>query len=190
MTLRLETAATTYPLTLDEAKKQCEASDFNDDDTYIQSLIYTATNFVEGYTRRSLITQTWQKILDGQFPEVICLERNPVSSITSITYVDTDGTTQTLATSVYDSDLNMEPAEIYLKYNQTWPTCRDQRKSITIEFVTGYGAATAVPNDIKHAMKLLIADWYRVREDIESIQGRAVHRRVPALLDPYRVVTF
>ena len=90
-----------------------------------------------------------------------------MQSVSSISYVDTDGATQTLAGSVYDARLyGLEPS-IVLKYNQTWPTIR-MGSLITVTAVVGYGAASAVPAELLHAIRLVIADMYRYRETVQS----------------------
>lgn len=189
MTLYLDTAATEQPINLDDVKKHT-IIEITDDDALVESLIVAAVQYAENYTRRALMTQTWKLKLDS-FPSLIKLYKNPVQSVSSIQYVDTDGNTQTESSSIYTVDTDAEPALIYEAYNQVWSSTRDIRNAVTITFVAGYATVDDVPQQIKQALYMLIAHWYKNRED--SIVGAVpatVAFSVDALLAPYRIVHF
>lgn len=175
--IKRTTDAATEPITTAEAKTHLR-EDGSAQDTYIDTLIKTARQQCETFQRRSYITQTWTMKLPG-FPTsyrpdnwfttgnddfAIHLPFPPAISVTSITYLDTDGTSQTLATSVYQLDTYSEPGRIYLKHNQSWPSTRDIDEAVTVVYTAGYGAASDVPATIKHAMKLLVGWMYEYRE--------------------------
>jgi len=166
MRLRLIAAPAATPLTLDEVKSQVRETT-NDRDAELTAMLAAATTQLDGRAGvlgRALVTQTWELMLDAFPCGVIELPLPPLQSVTSISYVDADGATQTLATTVYGVDVACEPGEVYLKYGQEWPTTRDERNAVTIRFVCGYGLAAAVPENIKSAMKLHIADLDANRE--------------------------
>ena len=169
MSWKVTTEPTVEPVSLDEAKNHLKIDDFTDDDTLITSLITTARQWCEGFQNRAFITQTITVKLD-KFPsgsKPIRLPQPPASVVTSITYIDVDGDTQTLAASVYDVDTSSEPARIALAYNQSWPSIRGDINSVTIVFVAGYGAAAgSVPGPVKQAMLLLIGHFYEHREAV------------------------
>ena len=131
----------------------------NEDDSFLAELEKMAVERVESDTRRQLVNATWKMYLPC-FSEVMQIRKAPVSSITQIRYVDTDGTWQTLATSVYETFLQREPAEIRLAYNQVWPITRQKEQAIEITFVAGYGTADDVPELAKHAVKMIVQDSY------------------------------
>lgn len=167
MRLRLITPPAETPLTLAEVKSQVRETT-TDRDAELTAMLATATTQLDGRAGelgRALVTQTWEMLLDG-FPcgDSIQIPLPPLQSVTSITYVDADGATQTLATSVYGVDPTCEPGEVHLKYDQEWPETRDERNAVTIRFVAGYGLAASVPENIKSAMKLHIADLDANRE--------------------------
>lgn len=165
MALVLNTAATTEPVSLTEARLHLRV-DANEDSVLIESLIKAATNQAQIFTHRQFINATWKLILDG-FPTEIVVPRPPLSSVTSIQYVDTAGATQTLATAGYQVDTDTEPGRIREAYGQQWPSTRDEMGAVTVTYVAGYGAtATSVPEDIKAAIKLLVAHWYENREPV------------------------
>lgn len=171
-------------------------------DPQLTQWITAARQFVETYTHRALITQTWQLWLDA-FPwqtlndtgvgsGVILVPKPPCQSVTSITYVDMQGVTQTWDPSLYTVDNPQGPwarvARIVPAYFQIYPVTRWVPTAATIQFVAGYGAASAVPAPMKSAMKLLIANWYLNREAGEIIRGSAdvLPFGVPELLWPFK----
>lgn len=155
------------PVSVADAKAHCRVVT-TDDDSYIEALIAAARQYVEDNTRRKLITQTLDWRRDYGFPRgYIELPYPPLQSVTSVTYVDGDGTTQTLSTSKYSVDTNSHTPRIYPVYSESWPTCRTEPNAVTVRYVAGYGdAASDVPQGLRHAIKLLVAHWYEAREPI------------------------
>lgn len=145
------------PLTLAEAKTHLRVVGSNDNG-YIESLIVAAREELEAQTRLALITQTWiMKLNEWPASEVIHLTPAPLISVTGISYLDTAGASQTLATSVYEVDTARMPGCIWLKYSQDWPTLRSIQNAVTITYKCGYGAdATDVPMRAKQAMLMWI----------------------------------
>lgn len=185
MALSLFAAPSGEPITVEDAKLHCRV-DTNDEDALFEPLIQSAREYVETYTRRALLTQTWDLKLDA-FPcdgEAIWLPFPPVSSVTSISYVDTNGTTQTWSSSLYQTDLPSGPqarrARIVPAYAQYYPVARGQMNAVTVRFVCGYGGADDVPAGLIAGMKLLIGHWYHQREPVQV--GRIVSK-VPDTID-------
>lgn len=163
--LTQSTAPTEEPITLVEAKLHLRVSLY-DDDNLITGLIKAARAYAETVTRRQFVNATYQYKLDAWPNGDIRLPRPPLSSVTSITYVDVNGDVQTAGSSLYDVDTDTEPGRISLAYDQIWPTARDQNNTILITYVAGYGAASAVPESLKQAIKLLVGHWYENREGV------------------------
>jgi len=180
------TAPASEPVTTAEFKAWSRI-DTSADDTLIAALIATARQWAETYTGRSFIDTTYDYSLDG-FAGVIRLPRSPLSSVTSISYVDTAGDTQTLATSVYRVDAAREPGRITREYAQTWPSVQYVTNNVVIRFVAGYGAdATSVPEHVKSAIKHVVADMYEHRE--AALEMKFIHKNQIALnlLESFRV---
>lgn len=155
------------------------------EDTYIGTLLDAAEDEAESYCWRKFVTQTWDQYFDG-FADQLVLAFAPVQSITSISYVDENGTTQTLATSVYELAELDGLAVVRLKYNQSWPVTRSHEDVVTVRYVCGYGAAAAVPQRIIQAIAVHAAWAYRNREgDIEQFP-QTFYR----LLRPFRLMRF
>lgn len=193
--LSLVTAATADPVSLADAKRHSKI-DVADDDTTFARLIESATAHVEADTDRRLLTQTWDLKLD-RFPSCgpIVLPFPPVSSVTSVSYVDSAGATQTwtAGSTGYTTDLPAGPyadhALIYPSYGVSYPGTRDQLNAVTVRFVCGYGSDPAdVPSAIRSAVLVLTEHWYSFRgvvsEGINSVTSQ-IPVGVPALLAPY-----
>jgi uncharacterized phiE125 gp8 family phage protein len=166
--LVLKTAPTVYPVTLTEVKTQLAvASAIAYHDAALERLIRAATEEVQQRSGRTLLTTTWQWVLDG-FPsgsKSIYLPMPPLLAVSSVTYVDTDGDTQTLSgTTDYKALTSREPGEVALRYNQTWPETYDENDVVTVEYTAGYHATTlpARCEWIKQAILVLVqAYWLR-----------------------------
>jgi len=141
MTTKLVTLPAQYPISLSEAKKQCEIDD--DDtahDTYIKSLIMAATGRAEQYLHRRLVSQTWKLYLDTWPVEnMIILPFGRLQSVTSIKYTDSDGDEITWDNDNYIVNTNSEHGQVVLGHGKTWPTeTLYPSNPIKIEFVCGY----------------------------------------------------
>lgn len=193
MNLVLITPPATEPLTTLEAGLHLRVEPLSEDDPYIDALITAARQHVEQHLGRALVTQTWEAVLD-EFPEgdEIRLSKGALQSVTSVTYLDSAGAQQTLATSEYQVDTASVPGRIVLAPSESWPdTDSDRVNAVRVRFVAGYGAASAVPQPIKAAMLLLIGHLYEHRE--EEVVGTITSRfsfATDALLSPYRILSF
>lgn len=189
MSLKLVTAPTVEPVSLIEAKTHLRVL-HDDDDTQIASLITAARQMVESgeswSLERSLVTTTWRLRLD-RFPKCIELPRPPLIAVTSITYRDTAGSTQTLSPSLYTVSTDMEPARIVPTYGNVWPNVQGHVDDVSVTFTAGYGPTAAdVPQAIKQAILLGVSDLYENRN--ETITGTIVNRMgaIRALLNGYQ----
>ena len=192
MALKLITAASTFPITLDDAKLHCRV-DTAADDALINALITAATELAEQKTGRALMAQTWELTLDA-FPEAFELTRVPVQSVTSLKYYDTSGVQQTLSNALYalyGSD-DYGYGCVAPVYDGTWPTARAQTDAVALRYVAGYADAASVPEGIKQWIRLMVSTMYENRET-EAYSSRAVSttvqmRFVDGLLDRYTVM--
>lgn len=149
----------TSPVTTTEAKTHLRVTT-SDHDTRIDQLILAATSLIENKAGASLIAQTWKLTLDG-FSSAIELPRGPVQSVTSVKYYDTAGTLQTVSSADYTLDDQSAPQRIVLNQDASWPTTQDRVNAVEITYVTGFAT---LPDDIKHAVLLLIGHWFHDAE--------------------------
>lgn len=163
--LTLVSAAAAEPITRAEAKLHAKI-DTTADDLLVDGLIASARAHVEMFCGVALVTQTWDWTID-RFPSgdsPLWAPKAPLQSVTSITYTDTAGDSQTFASSKYVADSKGIVGRIALAYGEIWPTTIYEANAVTVRIVCGFGAASAVPNDFKQAIYFMVADWYRNRE--------------------------
>lgn len=190
----LDTAATSEPIALSEAKLFLKV-DTSDDDALIGTIISSAREYVENFTGYQLLSATYTQYLD-KFPNkntAIELLMNPVSAVTHVKYYDSDNTLQTWNTSNYDTDLKGKPARITLANNATFPTVYDRTNAVEIKFVAGYAStsATGFPKQLLNAMYLIIGHLYENRQDV--IVGSIVSemkKGADSILRQYRIFNF
>ena len=149
----------------------------------IRQMIVTAREYAEEYQWSALMTQTWELRMDRFPPNEITLPKQPPTSVTSVVYNDIDNTSTTLvANTDYTVDANSVPGRIVPAYTKSWPSTRGHINDVTVTFVAGYGAETAVPQRIKHAIKLMVSDWYWNRGPEGGLTNKA-KTTVDRLLD-------
>jgi uncharacterized phiE125 gp8 family phage protein len=167
MAVTIFTEPTIEPVTIAEQKAHSRVST-DADDLLLAVYIAAARQNCESFQGRAYITQTIDLTLDD-FPcdGIIYFPRAPLASVTSITYVDENGTTQTLSATLYTVDTKNEPGRIYPSYGNVWPIVRSQPNAVTVRAVCGYGTTTAsVPARMRAAMMLLAGNWYENREPV------------------------
>jgi len=148
------------PITLAEAKLN-QRVEHSVDDSLITGLIVAARRQAEHRTGRQLVSAKWRLLLDA-WPEngVIEPPHPPLISVETVKYTDADGVLQTLAGSAYQVDAASRNGRIVPAYGSAWPSARASLNAIQIEYTAGYGAAAAVPEDIKRWMHLALGVWY------------------------------
>lgn len=137
-TFTVTTLPTAEPVSLDEMKLHLRV-DFSSDDALIMSLIRVAREYAEDVTGKAYMVRTCRQTYDYGWPEIFYLIPPLVSVGLTITY-DLAGTTTTLASTEYTIDAKSEPARIYPAYGKYWPVVRSIRNTITVNYITGYGA--------------------------------------------------
>jgi uncharacterized phiE125 gp8 family phage protein len=195
----LVTGPSVEPITTAEAKSHLNVSGTSKD-TYIGTLVVTARNQIERYLNRALINQSWKVYYDcwknellvpfGKL-QVVGASPGPASPV--VKYYNTEGTLTTLTESDYYWVVTTtDPGRIVRKYSVTYPELQYGRPdSIEIAFTAGYGAAaSAIPDDIKHAMKLLITNYYEHRGEIVIGQVAKIPSYVTDLIHGYKLYEF
>ena len=183
------TAPTAEPLQVSEVRRHLSLDD-SYYDQYVSSLIEVTRAKVQAETHRQLVTATYDIELDslpaGQ--QTLPLPFGQLQSVTSVTYTDTAGASQTLSSSTYDVSTAKEPGTIRPSYGEVWPAARIQQAAATVRFVCGYGSAGSVPQAIKHAMLLLIGHYFSNREEtIVGVMAAEIPQASAALLAPYKL---
>lgn len=171
MGFSLVTAATEYPITVQDVVDQCQLGDIPSDQRgRVTGMIAGAVEVLQRRMRRQFCTATWKRYLD-YFPDEIQIDdRLPVASITHVKYTNALGvlTTLTPAATYYQTDLTstQKPARIMPAYGTTWPSTQTGvYNAVEVQFVAGYGGAAAVPACIKDALLMIVSAMYRDRGD-------------------------
>ena len=163
MKLELTTAATEEPVDPGELTMRARINT-SSEGSMLTEMLAEALDAAELHTGSRFITQTWTAYYDRFADLVHGLPFGPVSSITSLTYIDNDGDTQTVATSVYELGSQYGVGRVRLKFDQSWPTdVRLHEDVVIVKAVYGYGAKAAVPLSIKAAIILHAANAYDQR---------------------------
>lgn len=166
MRLSLTTAPLEEPIGLTDAKAHLRVT-VDTEDVLITDWIRSARQEAERGSGRALVSQTWTGKMD-HFPasDEIVLPMPPLVSVTSVTYTDPDGDTQTFDSASYTVDTSGVHGRIYLNHGFFWPSIRIERNAVSVVFVAGYGDASDVPDDIRAWMLLRIGQRYEHREGV------------------------
>ncbi|MBL4763500.1 MAG: phage head-tail connector protein [Gammaproteobacteria bacterium] len=182
MSFKLTTKPAFEPVSLTEAKDHLRVTD-DAEDAEISVVIKSAREYCETYTGRPLITQTW-KYYGRCFGNEVELMPN-LQSISSVKYIDNDGNQQTINPSNYKADTVSEFGVLYPAYEYAWPSVRNVRNAVEVEFVCGYGGIDDVPKIINQALKLLLTHW-----DEDRSASSDVPNGIDKMLFPFRPVHF
>lgn len=172
-------------LSLEQAKLHLKIdSDLTADDSLIAALLTAARRKCETETWRTFLTSTWDYAID-EFPwganswlggrgNQIRIPNPPLVSVTSVTYLDSIGSSQVYPAPSYQA-VPGTPGIIAPAYGTTWPYYgRYQPNAVVVRYVAGYGLAGAVPETVKAAVKLLLTHLYYNRGDADSALPGAV----------------
>lgn len=147
------------PIPLSLLKAHCRV-DFNDDDAILALYLSSAVSYFEGATRRLLSQQT-RHVRRFDFGAT-ALPFPPFVSVTSVTYVDSNGATQTLAASNYVVDTNY-PIAVVRFVGELPDLDQDAFDRVTIQYVAGWENP---PADVVAAVLQLAAGSYLIRESV------------------------
>lgn len=134
--------------------------DTPENQSIIAGYIPVAREWIEHEVSSSIVQRTTTVYLDDFPCGDIEIRLPPVQSITSITYLDGSGVSQTLSTSLYRVDLTSKPGRISPEYGQVWPVTYCVNKAVTITAVTGPTSASGVPHVARQAMRILVKSMF------------------------------
>ena len=185
MGLKLTVPPTLPLVTLAEAKAWCNI-DHDDDDVLVQAMIDGWSSWLDGYSGvvgQALSPQTYALTYDA-FPNgTISLPIGPLMSVTSVAYVDSEGSTMTVPALDYQADAT--EIEGRISPVNGWPATGATINAVTITFQAGYALA-ACPEAIKTALKMLVSATYENRGAEIGGTFDAIPFPVKAFLMPYR----
>ena len=170
--VKIESARSTYAITLSEAKEHLRIdSGFTLDDTYITSLIKIAQDIVEKETSILLTEIELTYIADIWGGSYIDLGFSG-NNVVHVKYFDTSNTEVTLVEdtdyTVSNKDYINATLRIYPVTGKDWPDLYDKPDCINIKFDAGPSEALQIPEGLKQAMLLIIGRYYEMRNDVVS----------------------
>jgi uncharacterized phiE125 gp8 family phage protein len=144
-----------------------ELAPYSTEDTDIGYLIKAAREYAQDYQHRGIGSQVWELVIDD-FPYVdrIRLPLPPLASVTSVTYIDSEGTSAafTAGSSGYYVDTDNEPGAVFLAYGMTWPsTTLYPYGGVRILYTCGY-TATTLPYRTRQAMLMYAGILFKYRD--------------------------
>ena len=202
------------PVTLEDMKTYLKVTS-TVEDILIQTLIDSATEFGEKYTGREFRANTWELLLDAfsdfdnsserfqhehignhasvgvhsghfvRFTDRIELKRDPVDTVTSITYLDDAGGTSTVPDVDFYLKKNTQSSEILLFDDKNFPTdIAEREQAISVLFVT---KAYRCINEIVNSIKLHVSNLYTNRGDCKDSKEAAVDSGAVLFYDQFRI---
>lgn len=189
------TTASALPVSLDDAKAWLRV-DHNDEDELITRLVYGAVAATEDRTGRILAPSSWEWQAD-RWDRWFAIPAFPIRDVTSVVYLDEDGTEQTLDAADWYWHRTAEGAEV--RFVSTWssPTLYDRPRSVRVRFDAGYDDPTAsgsgddpdlvLPENAKMALRFLIAHWYANRESVTTANVYEVPQTFEYLAQQLRI---
>ena len=175
--MKIVTPPDAEPIDLTTAKNWLRV-DHTADDTLITWMISMVREMTESYARRAWVTRSVEFTLSS-FPvqapiasmTPIEFPLRPLQSVTSITYIDTNGVSQPFTNFTVWPDST--PPFIGVTPGNAWPGVQaGQLEGVTIEAVIGYGEpgsgpglTSAIPNMAVMAMLMALTHFYENRGD-------------------------
>ena len=195
MITTIVTSPPVEPVDLDEVKEHLKITS-SDTDSLLYNLSVAASEYVETFTGRALVQQTWKMYLqDWPTGDEFEIPYPTLQSVTHIKYTDSDDNQTTWTSTYYEVDTDSEPGRVILAYGESWPTATLHPKNpIEIQFVAGYSASSDstpdyrvnIPENIKNAIKLDVELRY-IRAPESYINKLKEVRDM--ILTPYKVWT-
>lgn len=205
---KLITPPSVEPVSLEEVKAHARI-DGSTEDSLLTALIVAARQWVESYTKRALIQQSWQLWFDEAdlfscfgrceppcVPAYLEIPRPPLIDVTQVLYYDEEGVSTVWDARYYYLDNARAPGRLVLCNDALWPAPVRRLNGLAVDYNAGYGAqASDVPEALRLAIRQLAAFWYEQRGDAAmasnggqaAAMGLSVPLVIQALLDPFCV---
>jgi uncharacterized phiE125 gp8 family phage protein len=169
-------APTELPLTIEELVGHLRADGATESDradmlAYLRSAVSQLDGDM-GLLNRAILSQTWAQKLDC-FPACgyFDIPLPPLQSVTSITYLDENGDSQTLATSAYrvlNAGDPMNRGRIERASGATWPSTYTVQQAVTVTFVAGYGTRNDIPHHTRHLILFAVKEAYDHKTPVDA----------------------
>lgn len=191
MAIQVTVPPAVEPLSLAEVKLHLRVTNSREDSSITRAAL-AARRYIEQMTG-PLVTQTIRETFAGFPPSTLCLSYPEVRTVTTVAYMDAQGTAHTVPLSDYLLTYRGPgtPAQLNPIASARWPVGALQPGlPVAVDYVAGFGGAADVPEEIKAAILLLVGHLYENRED-ELRGNNAIPSRLQAgvfaLISHYRM---
>lgn len=164
--------------------------------TIFQRIVNAATTRVEKYCRRPFVARTITEIQDGKGFQTLYLRVRPVVSVTSVEWLNWDGTTfdtftgSEIMTNLSEGTIRLQSGSRFNSGLQNW----------RIIYSASYANLAAVPDDVILAFLALCQKWWRDHTDrqddiqTQTVEGQTIFfnqdempPKIAGMLSPYRL---
>lgn len=155
------TSQTGEIVTLEEAKRQLGVWD-SADDARVDLMLKAARAYCEGWGEITLRQSATRAVKCSDWPVGgWVLKHPPVTAVSSVTYYDANGTSQTFSSSNYRTHLTAAGfGRVEYVDGVALPSLADRSDAITLTYVTGWGTQDAAPEDAKAAILLTLTSLF------------------------------
>jgi uncharacterized phiE125 gp8 family phage protein len=180
------------PITLNDAKAHLKVED-DAEDGLIASLIAAAARHAERAASVVSEARTETFYFDG-FSQQLLLNKWPVDAASvEIAYIDTDGVERTISTSSLRVVTRDKITRVLAPVGTEWPATYAVPSSVAVTASVGFAPPTdetpsACPDNVKHAVRLLVGHFYRNREAASSAEIVDVPLTATDLLEAERII--
>lgn len=144
------------------------ASSYTAHDREFARLIQAAREQWEHDTGCVCVTSRWTISLDT-WPlgdDGIAIPQRPVSSIVSVSYLDTAGASTAWSSGNYSLDAGRATPRVWYAYQVTLPSLRSVRNSVVVTYQAGYATIAEIPATWKQAILQLASHWFNHRTPV------------------------
>lgn len=190
MQLALDTAPAETPVSVADIKTHARI-ETSDDDALLSDYLDAAVSFLDnkGALGRAIVTQTWVQSFCAPYGAVRLIMPT-VQEITEIAYYDADNANQTEALSDYLLTGADDRKWVAPVNGKSWPSTYSRPDAIRVKYTAGYGGASAVPESVKQAIRLLVCQWYWNREAVGDGKAMPLPYGFDALISAERVTWY
>lgn len=156
--------------------------DHSDEDSLLATLRSVAFRHIEAITGVWMGDRAAVMYMDS-FTHGQRIPAHPVNAISSVEYLAQDGTLTELAEGFWYADLISNPGRLYFHDIPSLQEFKVNRVKVTMD--VGH-AEDSCPEDLVHAVKLLVGHLYENRQEADTQQLRSIPHGIHALISPHR----
>lgn len=178
MTMIRITAPVVLPVGLDDARAALRV-DSNDLDAQIIIWIKGITADMEQEIGQCVMKQVWEVRLPG-FPANGAIKLpHPVITVTSVSYINADGTPQAIDEQDYHLNSARYESTVTPARGTSWPATAEDDAAVTVVVQAGYGETpSATPEEIQLYILAKLAEQFdpATRTERDTVQSNFVSR--------------